>query len=198
MTYNTWPLMDGQLVPAGLFAMTPVALATCSRTSPPCSSTTVCWPMCWRLLAIWHAMAHARITRAPIRLLTAGYLALGVIAQAGLGIWTLLWVVPSGAGAGASGGRGGRVRAGAVAPAQRIRRPGNRGFTQGASARCSASRRPRRPCRGCRGGRPGQPGRARCRTRELQPVGVIESLGLERPARAGSLAGIILTQREPA
>ena len=85
MGYNTWPLMDGQLVPKGLFIMSP-------------------W---WRNLfenAMTVQFDH-RLLAYVIFIVVASYAYVvqrrsatlvfaAILAQIGLGIWTLLWQVP--------------------------------------------------------------------------------------------------------
>ncbi len=85
MGYNTWPLMEGQLVPSGLFVAQP-------------------W---WRNL-FENAMTvqfNHRLLAYVILVVVAGYayvvqrreavlILLAVLLQAALGIWTLLWQVP--------------------------------------------------------------------------------------------------------
>ncbi len=93
LTYNTWPLMDGQLIPDGLLIMKPwyvnpfenVALVQFNH----------------RLLAyiivaavLWHAVSIVRSEREGTLRTSAVMLAVGVLAQAMLGIWTLLASVP--------------------------------------------------------------------------------------------------------
>ncbi len=97
LTYNTWPLMDGQLIPDGLLVMKPwyvnpfenVALVQFNH----------------RLLAyvifagvVWHAISVARSEGEAALRSSAVLLAAGVTVQAILGIWTLLAVVPLGLG----------------------------------------------------------------------------------------------------
>jgi cytochrome c oxidase assembly protein subunit 15 len=85
MGYNTWPLMDGRLVPDGLMVMRPAWRNLFEN------AMTVQFDH--RLLAYAIAVvvaAHAYIVRsAPARLLFAA-----VLLQIALGIWTLLAQVP--------------------------------------------------------------------------------------------------------
>ncbi len=102
-TYNTWPLMDGALVPGGLWQLTPWHLNLFENAA------TVQFNH--RLLAyvvtaaaIWHAIRIAR-TAADERVRhTALLLAIAVVAQAALGIWTLLAWVPLSLGLAHQGG----------------------------------------------------------------------------------------------
>jgi cytochrome c oxidase assembly protein subunit 15 len=93
LTYNTWPMMDGKLVPDGLLSMSPWYL------NPFENITMVQFDhrlMAYVLvgLAAWHAIAllrtadDERVTHSAILLLLA------MLGQAALGIWTLLAVVP--------------------------------------------------------------------------------------------------------
>jgi cytochrome c oxidase assembly protein subunit 15 len=91
--WNTWPLMDGELVPRGWDALSPWWL------NPFENALTV--QLNHRLLAyaiaaavLWHlwSLKRARAGRAALRSGTA--LAAAVLAQAALGVWTLLAHVP--------------------------------------------------------------------------------------------------------
>lgn len=92
LTHNTWPLMDGQLIPDGLWVMSPWYL------NPFENATTVQFNH--RMVAyaivvasLWQA---ASLVNADDGRLTPSAFALagGVLAQAALGIWTLLAHVP--------------------------------------------------------------------------------------------------------
>ncbi|MHA1523922.1 MAG: COX15/CtaA family protein [Alphaproteobacteria bacterium] len=89
LIYNTWPLMDGRLVPDGLFDMTPAFLNMFENV------LTVQFNH--RLLAylvLAAALAHLAVVyragRAGARQQGAALLAITVVAQIGLGIATLL------------------------------------------------------------------------------------------------------------
>ena len=91
--YNTWPLMDGSLVPEGLFSMSPgwVNLFENAMTVQFIHRT-----FAYVVLAIggWHVykvLRHA--PEGPLQL-SAGALGLALFAQFGLGIWTLVLSVP--------------------------------------------------------------------------------------------------------
>ena len=85
MGYNTWPLMDGQIVPKGLFAAEP-----------------------WWINILENAMTvqfNHRLLAYVIAVVIAGYayvvqkraatlMFAAVVLQVALGIWTLLWQVP--------------------------------------------------------------------------------------------------------
>jgi cytochrome c oxidase assembly protein subunit 15 len=83
--YNTWPLMDGRLVPGGLGAMQPWYINLAENALTVQFNHRVA-AYVLLLATIWHAWA------APSR--AAVLLAAAVLAQAGLGIWTLLAQVP--------------------------------------------------------------------------------------------------------
>jgi cytochrome c oxidase assembly protein subunit 15 len=96
LSHNSWPLMDGAVVPAGLLAMSPWHANLFENVM------TVQFNH--RLLAYFTALwvglqAIAAFRGGPQAVqLTAGLLLLGVLAQIGLGIWTLLAAVPIGLG----------------------------------------------------------------------------------------------------
>ena len=91
--YNTWPLMDGQLIPDGIGRLSPWWLNLSENM------TTVQFDH--RLaaylivaLAIWHALRITRRSDDATVSASARWLAVGVVAQAALGIATVLWAVP--------------------------------------------------------------------------------------------------------
>jgi cytochrome c oxidase assembly protein subunit 15 len=93
LTYNTWPLMDGRLIPNGLGTLSPWYV------NPVENVTTVQFNhrmMAYALVAV--AVAHAvSLVRAidDERVVRSGLLvAIAALAQAALGVWTLLAVVP--------------------------------------------------------------------------------------------------------
>ena len=99
-SYNTWPLMDGRLVPHGLSALSPgwrnlfentVTVQFIHRMTAYC---VVAW-------AIWTFMSIRRIpiSKGTFARKTAHYVLAGVTLQAMLGIATLLTVVPVALGA---------------------------------------------------------------------------------------------------
>ncbi len=97
MTANTWPDMDGALVPDGLMVMTPWYLNVFEN------ATTV--QFLHRLeaytIAVWvigHLAYVLRMPGDPSTRVTAVAVAVGVLAQIGLGIATLLAMVPIGLG----------------------------------------------------------------------------------------------------
>lgn len=95
--YNTWPLMDGRIVPSGLGAMDPWYLNLFEN------ALTVQFnhrAMAYVLMALaaWHAAALFRSeAERPFRTSAIALLA-GLLAQAALGVWTLLAQVPLGLG----------------------------------------------------------------------------------------------------
>jgi cytochrome c oxidase assembly protein subunit 15 len=92
-SYNTWPLMDGRLVPDGLGAMQPWYLNLFENAlTVQFNHRLVAYALV--LATIWHVWTLARRTRDPRIRLTAAALAAAVLAQAALGIATLLAQVP--------------------------------------------------------------------------------------------------------
>jgi cytochrome c oxidase assembly protein subunit 15 len=93
LSYNTWPLMDGRLVPNGLGTLTPWALNLVENI------TTVQFNhrlMAYLLMAatLWHVVSTTRAKAPRAVIASARMLASMVVLQALLGIWTLLAVVP--------------------------------------------------------------------------------------------------------
>ena len=85
LTYNTWPLMDGRLLPSGLFSMTPWYLNLFENITLVQFDHRL---MAYVVLALaaWHAWG--------LRMNSAVLLLAAIVAQAALGIWALLAVVP--------------------------------------------------------------------------------------------------------
>jgi heme a synthase len=96
LTYNTWPLMDGALVPplASLFAATPW-FANFAENSTLIQFNHRFTAYLLAAVVLWHWLALRR-GGAPSR--SAAHLLAGVILQAATGIVTLLLVVPMWAG----------------------------------------------------------------------------------------------------
>ncbi len=95
--YNTWPLMNGAIIPDDIAAMSPVILNVFENpTTVQFNHRLVAYIVL--AAALWHALSLMRTpVHAAIRhsgLLVAG----AVLAQASLGILTLLWAVPLGLG----------------------------------------------------------------------------------------------------
>ena len=93
LTYNTWPLMDGRLVPDGLLQLQPWWL------NPFESAVTVQFNhrlVAYLLvgLAVWHAVRLVPRADDPRVRCTAVLLVAAIVAQAALGVWTLLAWVP--------------------------------------------------------------------------------------------------------
>lgn len=91
--HNTWPLMDGALVPDGLFIMSPWYLnlfenaLTVQFDHRLGAYAIVIW-------VAWHTVTVIRQAGEGPLAVSAGLLVLAVLAQVGLGIWTLLAQVP--------------------------------------------------------------------------------------------------------
>jgi cytochrome c oxidase assembly protein subunit 15 len=92
-SYTTWPLMDGRLVPDGLGAMQPWYLNLFENAlTVQFNHRLVAYALV--LATLWHAWTLARRAHDPRIGFTAVALAAGVLAQAALGIATLLAQVP--------------------------------------------------------------------------------------------------------
>jgi len=92
-SYNTWPLMDGRIVPDGLGAMQPWYLNLFENAlTVQFNHRLVAYALL--LATLWHVWTVTSSTRDPRIRLTAAALAVGVFAQAALGIATLLAQVP--------------------------------------------------------------------------------------------------------
>lgn len=88
LTYNTWPLMDGKLVPDGLFTLAPWHMNFFENV------TTVQFDhrlMAYVIaaVAIGHAWSLARVDDGGV-IISSWSLVLAIVAQMGVGIWTLL------------------------------------------------------------------------------------------------------------
>ncbi len=93
LSYNTWPLMDGQVVPSNLLAMSP---AWRNFFENPMTVQFVHRLGAYALLAVTiaHAIAARRIAPGSHHARGATWLAMAVVAQAAIGITTLLLHVP--------------------------------------------------------------------------------------------------------
>jgi heme a synthase len=94
---NTWPLMDGRLIPSGLWVMSPWYLnpfenALAVQFNHRMAAYVIL------LAVLWHAVSIVRADVGSNARFSALMLAVGVVAQAPLGIWTLLANVPLGLG----------------------------------------------------------------------------------------------------
>jgi cytochrome c oxidase assembly protein subunit 15 len=92
-SYNTWPLMDGRIVPDGLGIMQPWYLNLFENAmTVQFNHRLVAYALV--LATLWHVWTLAQGPRDPRVRLTSAALAAGVLAQAALGIVTLLAQVP--------------------------------------------------------------------------------------------------------
>jgi cytochrome c oxidase assembly protein subunit 15 len=90
--YNTWPLMDGRLVPSGLGAMQPWYLNLFENAmTVQFNHRVVAYALV--LAALWHAWGAMRGPWRSQQRIGRG-LPSRVLAQAALGVWTLLAQVP--------------------------------------------------------------------------------------------------------
>jgi len=93
LAYNTWPLMDGRLVPEGLGTLTPWYLNFFENiTTVQFDHRVVAYALA--ALALWHVTALARAGQDERAVGSAGLLAGAILAQMGIGILTLLSGVP--------------------------------------------------------------------------------------------------------
>ncbi len=93
LIYNTWPLMDGQFVPGGLFAHTPLWLAPFEDvTTAQFDHRLVAYFVAGAVAALWFVeQRHARTAELT---LTSNLLFAAVAVQIVLGVWTLLEAAP--------------------------------------------------------------------------------------------------------
>jgi cytochrome c oxidase assembly protein subunit 15 len=91
--YNTWPLMEGQLIPGGLGVMRPWYMNLFENAMTVQFDHRL---MAYVLLgaALWNALWRLRKPGAALVRRSAAVLAIAVLAQAALGVWTLLAHVP--------------------------------------------------------------------------------------------------------
>jgi heme a synthase len=91
--YNTWPLMDGQIIPDGIRRLDPWWLnLTENMTTVQFNHRLTAYLIVG--LALWHATrVIARADDDRVRV-SAGLLAAGLLGQMALGIWTVLAAVP--------------------------------------------------------------------------------------------------------
>jgi cytochrome c oxidase assembly protein subunit 15 len=93
LTYNTWPLMDGKLVPDGYFIHAPWWLAPFEDvTTVQFHHRMMAYIVAAAALALWYAARRDGVARPQRVAVTA--LAHAILLQIALGIWTLLAVVP--------------------------------------------------------------------------------------------------------
>lgn len=93
LSHNTWPLMDGHLVPSGLLAMSPAWVNAFENVATiqfdhRMMAYVIALMALWQGWRAW-ATADDELVRGSGLLL-----ALGVVAQIGIGVWTLLAHVP--------------------------------------------------------------------------------------------------------
>jgi len=93
LIYNTWPLMDGELVPRDLFAHTPWWLAPFEDVATvQFDHRLIAYLVAGGVATLWFVERRRR--QSAEQALTA-HLLLGAVAfQVVLGIWTLLWAAP--------------------------------------------------------------------------------------------------------
>jgi heme a synthase len=93
LAYNTWPLMDGRIIPGGLGAMTPLWLNVFENAATVQFDHRM---LAYALvaLAVWHCTGVIRgVTDGPPRT-SAKALLVMLSLQVGIGVWTLLAHVP--------------------------------------------------------------------------------------------------------
>lgn len=97
LAHNTWPLMDGQWLPAGLGAMSPWwANLFENALTVQFDHRMVAYLIA--VMTVVHAWMVGRVSDDPAFVASARLLVLAVLVQIALGIWTLLWHVPLGLG----------------------------------------------------------------------------------------------------
>jgi heme a synthase len=93
LTYNTWPLMDGKLIPDGYFAHAPWWLAPFEDvTTVQFHHRVMAYIVAASVLGLWFAARKQTPTREARLGVTA--LVHTILLQIALGIWTLLAVAP--------------------------------------------------------------------------------------------------------
>jgi cytochrome c oxidase assembly protein subunit 15 len=91
LTYNTWPLMDGEFIPTGRWQLEPWYLNLSENiTAIQFNHRMVAYFIL--ALAVAHTIAVFSSTERGAARWTAALLLVGLVAQAALGIWTLLAV----------------------------------------------------------------------------------------------------------
>lgn len=91
--YNTWPMMDGALVPSGLLAMEP-AWRNLFENALTVQFVHRTFAYVVVLVSAWHIARVFRTAPEGALQLSAGLLGLVMLLQVGLGVWTLLARVP--------------------------------------------------------------------------------------------------------
>ena len=93
LTYNTWPLMDGKLIPNDLWMLSPWYLNAFENiTAVQFNHRMMAYLVL--IFAAWHAWSLQRVADDGWLTGSAWTLLFALLAQAALGIWTLLAVVP--------------------------------------------------------------------------------------------------------
>jgi heme a synthase len=91
--YNTWPFMDGQLIPDGFARLSPWWLnLTENMATVQFNHRLTAYVLV--ALAVWHAVGVARAADDERVGSSAMVLAVGVLVQMALGIWTVVAAVP--------------------------------------------------------------------------------------------------------
>ena len=93
LAYNTWPLMDGHIVPSGLAAMTP-GWVNAFENAATVQFDHRALAYVLAVLIVWHAVSIVRSADDEWMRRSAGVLLAALAVQIGLGIWTLLAFVP--------------------------------------------------------------------------------------------------------
>jgi cytochrome c oxidase assembly protein subunit 15 len=90
--YNTWPLMDGRLIPPAILALEPWYLNPLENVATvQFNHRMLAYVLA--LAALWHAVALTRADVGTRVKTTAWLLVAAILGQAALGVWTLLSVV---------------------------------------------------------------------------------------------------------
>ena len=93
LSHNTWPLMDGALIPSGLGAMSPWYLNVFENVLTVQFNHRVAAYVI-AAVVLCHVASVWRSTGGPHIRFSAGVLGLSILVQMGLGVWTLLAQVP--------------------------------------------------------------------------------------------------------
>lgn len=95
--YNTWPLMNGMIIPDDIATLSPLILNVFENpTTTQFNHRLVAYVVL--AVALWHAFSLWRRSKHRIIARSGGLVAAAITAQAALGIVTLLWAVPLGLG----------------------------------------------------------------------------------------------------
>jgi heme a synthase len=93
LSHNTWPLMDGRTIPSGLLAMSPAWLNAFENVATiqfnhRMAAYLLAAIALWHGWRCWRTADDEHVRRSGLLLVAA------VLAQIGLGVWTLLLAVP--------------------------------------------------------------------------------------------------------